>query len=57
MALTAGIANVEAIHAARIRSAFNALGIRMAVVPSSIINKTTRDSWVLKVSDQPAAHP
>jgi hypothetical protein len=57
MALTAGIANVEAIHAARIRTAFNALGVRMPIVPSSVINKTTRDSWVLRVSDQPGAHP
>ena len=57
MALTAGIANVEAIHAARIRTAFNALGVRMPIVPASVINKSTRDSWVLKVSEQPGAHP
>ena len=57
MALTAGIANVEAIHAARIRTAFNALGVRMPIVPASVINKSTRDSWVLKISEQPGAHP
>jgi len=57
MALTAGIANVEAIHAARIRVAFNALGISVPIVPSSAINKATRDSWVLSVSEQPTAHP
>jgi hypothetical protein len=57
MALTAGIANVEAIHAARIRTAFNALGVRMPIVPASVINKSTRDNWVLKVSEQPGAHP
>jgi hypothetical protein len=57
MALTAGIANVEAIHAARIRTAFNALGVKMPIVPASVINKSTRDSWVLKVGEQPGAHP
>ena len=57
MALTAGIATVEAIHAARIRTAFNALGVRMPIVPVSVINKSTRDSWVLKVGEQPGAHP
>jgi hypothetical protein len=55
--LTAGIANVEAIHAARIRVAFNALGIRMPIVPDAVMNKTTRDRWVLKVGERPAAHP
>lgn len=57
MALTAGIANVEAIHAARIRVAFNALGIRIPIVPSAVINKSTRDTWVIKVSEQAGAHP
>ena len=57
MALTVGIASVEAIHAARIRTAFNALGVRIPIVPSSVINKSTRDSWVLTVGEQPAAHP
>ena len=57
MALTAGIANVEAIHAARIRMAFNALGVRMPIIPASVINKSTRDSWVLTVSEQPGARP
>jgi hypothetical protein len=57
MALTAGIANVEAIHAARIRVAFNALGIHIPIVPSAVMNKATRDDWVIKVGEQPAAHP
>jgi hypothetical protein len=57
MALTAGIANVEAIHAARIRTAFNALGIRVPIVPSAVMNKATRGHWVIKVGGQPAAHP
>jgi hypothetical protein len=56
MALTMGIASVEAIHAARIRNAFNALGIRIPIVPSAVINRSTRDGWVLKVDEQPTAH-
>ena len=56
-ALVAGIAAVEAIHAARIRVAFNALGIKMPVVPSAVISKNTRDSWVLKVGEEATAHP
>jgi rubrerythrin len=45
----AGIGSVEAIHAARIRSAFNSLGIEMAVVPSAIISPANRNQWVLKI--------
>src|SRR5262249_3250748 len=37
-ALTAGIAAVEAIHAARIRMAFNALGMRMPIVPGALMS-------------------
>jgi hypothetical protein len=57
MALTVGIANVEAIHVARIRVAFNALGIPAPIVASAVMNKTTRDRWLIKVGEQPAAHP
>ena len=47
--LEAGIACIEAIHAARIRAAFNALGIKIPVVPSVLISTSDRDSWVIKV--------
>ena len=47
--LEAGIACVEAIHAARIRLAFNELGVRVPVVPNPMINAGTRIDWVLKV--------
>jgi hypothetical protein len=47
--LEAGIACVEAIHAARIRAAFNSLGIKMPVVASPMIAASTKDSWVLRV--------
>jgi rubrerythrin len=47
--LEAGIACIEAIHAARIRAAFNALGIKIPVVPSALISTGDRDSWVIKV--------
>jgi ferritin-like protein len=56
-ALVAGIAAVEAIHAARIRLAFNALGIRVPVIPSGIVSTNTRDSWVIKVGEEETAHP
>src|SRR5215470_3993505 len=46
--LEAGIACIEAIHAARIRLAFNALGIKIPVVPSALISTSDRDSWVIK---------
>jgi hypothetical protein len=57
MALTVGIANVEAMHAARIRMAFNALGIRVPIIANAVLNKTTRDQFVIKVGEQPATHP
>src|SRR5262249_31635574 len=47
--LEAGIACIEAIHAARIRAAFNDLGIKIPVVPSALISTSDRDSWVIKV--------
>jgi hypothetical protein len=47
--LEAGIACVEAIHAARIRAAFNELGIKLPVVPNPVLNATSRQDWVLKV--------
>jgi hypothetical protein len=56
MSLTAGIGAVEAIHAARIRVAFNALGVKLPVVPAPVINKRTRDNWVIKVGEQAPVH-
>src|SRR5262245_16374208 len=47
--MEAGIACIEAIHAARIRVAFNALGIKIPVVPSALISTSDRDSWVIRV--------
>ena len=47
--LEAGIACIEAIHAARIRAAFNALGIKIPVVPSALISTSDRGNWVIKV--------
>ena len=47
--LEAGIACIEAIHAARIRAAFNDLGIKIPVVPSALISTSDRDNWVIKV--------
>ncbi len=47
--LEAGIACIEAIHAARIRAAFTALGIKIPVVPSALISTSDRDNWVIKV--------
>jgi hypothetical protein len=47
--LEAGIACVEAIHAARIRIAFNELGVKVPVVPNVVINASSRNDWVIKV--------
>lgn len=47
--LEAGIACIEAIHAARIRAAFNELGIAMPVVPNPLMNTNSRNDWLLKV--------
>jgi hypothetical protein len=47
--LEAGIACIEAIHAARIRVAFNALGIKIPVVPTALMSTGDRDAWVINV--------
>jgi hypothetical protein len=47
--LEAGIACVEAIHAARIRDAFNDLGITIPVVPNALMNASSRNDWVIQV--------
>lgn len=47
--LEAGIATVEAIHVARIRIAFNSLGVKLPIVPNPVMNATTRQDWILKV--------
>jgi ferritin-like protein len=47
--LEAGIACIEAIHAARIRAAFNALGIKIPVVPTALISTGDRNAWVINV--------
>jgi hypothetical protein len=47
--LEAGIACIEAIHAARIRDAFNDLGIKVPVVPNALMTASTRNDWVIKV--------
>jgi len=47
--LEAGIATVEAIHAGRIRAAFNDLGIKVPVVPNAVLNAGSRNDWVIKV--------
>jgi len=47
--LEAGIACVEAIHAARIREAFNDLGIQIPVVPNPVMNTSARNDWIVKV--------
>src|SRR5262245_38035751 len=47
--LEAGIACIDAIDAARIRAAFNALGIKIPVVPSALISTSDRDIWVIQV--------
>jgi hypothetical protein len=47
--MEAGIACVEAIHVGRIRIAFNELGIKLPVVPSPLLNASSRDAWAIKV--------
>jgi hypothetical protein len=47
--MEAGIACVEAIHAARIRAAFNELGVKIPVVPNPVLNAISRNDWMLKV--------
>ena len=53
--LEAGIACVEAIHAARIRAAFNSLGVKVPVVPKPVLIASSREDWVLKVSETASA--
>lgn len=49
--ITAGasIGSTESAHAAVIRAAFNALGVKIPVVPASFVSAETRGVWVLKV--------
>jgi rubrerythrin len=49
--ITAGasIGSDESAHATAIRAAFNALGIKIPVVPASFVSAQTRDAWVLMV--------
>ena len=47
--LEAGIACVEAIHAGRIRAAFNDLGVKVPVVPNPVLSAGSRGDWVIKV--------
>jgi rubrerythrin len=45
----ASIGSTESAHATAIRAAFNALGVKIPIVPASFINAQTRDVWILKV--------
>jgi rubrerythrin len=45
----ASIGSTEAAHAASIRAAFNALGVKIPVVPAGFINADNRTAWILKV--------
>jgi rubrerythrin len=49
--ITAGasIGSTESAHAAAIRAAFNALGVKIPVVPAAFVNAANRGVWVLKV--------
>ncbi|MGB8700344.1 MAG: ferritin-like domain-containing protein [Thermosynechococcaceae cyanobacterium] len=49
--ITAGasIGSTESAHAASIRAAFNALGVKIPVVPAAFVNSENRSAWVLKV--------
>jgi hypothetical protein len=47
--MEAGIACVEAMHVARIRVAFNELGIKVPVVANPVLNASSRNDWVIKV--------
>ncbi len=49
IAVGAGIGCIEAIHAARIRAAFNSLGMDIPVVASAVMSAENRDRWILKV--------
>jgi rubrerythrin len=45
----ASIGSNEAAHATAIRAAFNALGVKIAIVPAAFVSAENRDAWVLKV--------
>jgi hypothetical protein len=47
--LGAGIACVEAMHVARIRIAFNELGIAIPVVANPVVKASSRTDWIMKV--------
>jgi rubrerythrin len=49
--ITAGasIGSTESAHATAIRAAFNALGVKIPVVPAAFVNAQNRDVWILKV--------
>lgn len=49
--ITAGasIGATESAHAASIRAAFNALGVRISVVPASFVSAENRHAWILRV--------
>jgi hypothetical protein len=49
IAVGAGIGSIEAAHAARIRGAFNSLGMQIPVVPSAMMSAANREMWILKV--------
>jgi rubrerythrin len=49
IAVGAGIGSIESIHAARIRNAFNGLGMNIPVVPSAVMNAENRNLWILKI--------
>jgi rubrerythrin len=48
ISVAAGIGSIESTHAARIRAAFNSLGMNIPVVPSAIMSAANRDLWILK---------
>jgi rubrerythrin len=45
----ASIGSNEAAHAAAIRAAFNALGVKIAIVPAAFVSPENRNAWILKV--------
>ena len=45
----ASIGSTESAHATAIRAAFNALGVKIPVVPAPFFSAENRSLWVLKV--------
>lgn len=43
------IGSTESAHATSIRSAFNALGVKIPVVPAAFVSADTRSIWIVKV--------